>query len=882
MGTQGLSVRSIAAFAIGAALLFPAAAAAAPDRSVTVTQGHPETWRGPVQVASNGQTDGEPCGKDPDNYCDSTLVNVGSPATDASLTIDVDDYSTPADDFDLVVYKSDAAGNRGEKVGSSGQVLALPESVTVPHASGFYLVRVVYFQTSGSYRGTATLTVAPPTPAIPDVDTPPGVESSLASNPDLGFRSHSEPHIAQSPTNPNILVAGSKQYNRDPDSLKEYEFKIGTYASFDRGRTWTDLGQVATCPLSQAPPESWPDNDCYPADDPAAGGMGAEDASDPRGHTDRAEEYITSDVWINFDDEGNAYAMLLDSPDFADGAGWGMTLHKWTTPSPTDIRNGTTWGPKVPINEYEFEKGNTAKGGPTGTDNQDNGANPLGFLDDKNTFAVNNAGPDGDGKTGIILACWGQNISTLIKQQTVCERSTDAGRSFPGQPVPVSGEQQLVLGVNVIADRNNPNTFYTVWKSYASSIAPEIIFGSIGEGEEDDLGTGLGTRPVVIYVAKTTDGGQSYTPPIPIANYNELASPLPGSRFRTGAIPIGAQAPDGTLYVVYDAYNDAPQPASDSDGKTADAMLIRSTDGGNTFSAPVKVNQDDTNADQFQAHVAVADDGQLDVTFFDRRHDPANLYVDEYLAQSEDKGRTFKEARLSHDLSDPAINPPVSPSGEFFGDYQGALADSCQALAFYQDTHLANDAGRDPDFDQGAPRSRFQEVFAYRAERPEAPGDPLCAKPSAAAGSAPFLNPGGRPGNAVCLASAPRSSISRPALRATRRALRVSGRALDLECLRQRLPGRVKLVQLSVSRKAGRRCVFLGRSGRLSKPRSCRRPLFVKARLGRVRRGKVPWTFRHSARLRPGKYIVRARARDTRGNVEKLARRYNRKGFRVR
>jgi hypothetical protein len=76
--------------------------------------------------------------------------------------------------------------------------------------------------------------------------------------------------------------------------------------------------------------------------------------------------------------------------------------------------------------------------------------------------------------------------------------------------------------------------------------------------------------------------------------------------------------------------------------------------------------------------------------------------------------------------------------------------------------------------------------------------------------------------------------------------------------------------------------VFLGRSGRLSKPRSCRRPLFVKARLGRVRRGKVPWTFRHSARLRPGKYIVRARARDTRGNVEKLARRYNRKGFRVR
>jgi hypothetical protein len=881
MGTQGSSVRSIAALAIGAALLFPAVAAAAPDRVIAVSTSQPADWQGPAQVASNGQTDGEPCGKSSNNYCDSTLLNVAAPSGDATLTVNVDDFSTPIDDFDLVVYKSNAAGDRGEKVGSSGNVASMPESVTVPHASGFYLVRVVYFQTTGSYHGHATLTVAPPTPAVPDVDTPPGVESSLASNPDLGIRSHSEPHIAQSPTNPNILIAGSKQYNRDPDSLKEYEFKIGTYASFDRGRTWRDLGQMDVCPLSEAPPASWPDNTCYPAEDPNAGGMGAEDANDPRGHTDRAEEYITSDIWMGFDDEGNAYAMILDSPDFADGAGWGMAMHKWDTPSPADIQAGRTWGPKVAINEYEFEKGNTAKGGPTGTDNQDNGSNPLGFLDDKNTFAVNNAGPDGDGKTGIILACWGQNVATLIKQQTVCERSTDAGKSFPGEPVPVSGEQQLVLGVNVVADRKDPNTFYVLWKSYASSVAAQLIFGSLGEGENDDLGTGIGSRPVVIYSARTVDGGQTYSPAIPVANYNELASPLPGSRFRTGAIPVGAQAPDGTLYLVYDAYNDAPQQG-DSDGKTADAMLIKSTDGGTTFSAPVKVNQDDTNADQFQAHVAVADDGQLNVAFFDRRHDPANLYVDEYLARSDNEGRTFKEARLSHDLSDPSINPPISGSGEFFGDYQGLVADSCQALAFYQDTHLANDPGRDPDFDKGAPRSQFQEVFAYRAPRPEAADDPLCAKPSAAAGSAPFLNPGGRPGNTVCLASAPRSSISRPALRASRRTLRVSGRALDLECLRQRLPGRVRLVQLSVSRKAGKRCVFLQRTGKLSKRRSCRKPLFVKAKLGRVRRGKVPWTFRHSARLRPGKYTVRARARDTRGNVEKLARRYNRKSFRVR
>src|SRR2546423_1611879 len=83
-----------------------------------------------------------------------------------------------------------------------------------------------YDQTAGSSHATATLSVkATPKPVLPDVNTPPGVADTLASNPALGFTSHSEPQIAQSPTNPNILIAGSKMYNKDRDALKEYEFK---------------------------------------------------------------------------------------------------------------------------------------------------------------------------------------------------------------------------------------------------------------------------------------------------------------------------------------------------------------------------------------------------------------------------------------------------------------------------------------------------------------------------------------------------------------------------------------------------------------------------------------------------------------------------------
>jgi hypothetical protein len=79
-------------------------------------------------------------------------------------------------------------------------------------------------------------------------------------------------------------------------------------------------------------------------------------------------------------------------------------------------------------------------------------------------------------------------------------------------------------------------------------------------------------------VAKTVDGGQTFTPARPIAEFNDLASPLPGSSFRTRAIPIAAAAPNGHVYVVCDAYNDAPDPAHDADRKTADIMMIKSTE----------------------------------------------------------------------------------------------------------------------------------------------------------------------------------------------------------------------------------------------------------------------------------------------------------------
>ena len=703
-------VSAIAALAAGVGT--QPAWAEEPERTVEITLDNVQGWDGTMATGVNqdyNSAAGEPCGDGLDDQCDTTLVHVNVPADhwhndNGGLQIDfVDFFPNSTSDFDVYVYKSDADGTRGGFVDSSEAFPAVEERVEIPAASGYYLVQVVYFAvTESRYTAVPAFVSRHIAPNPPDVDHPAGLQDVLASNPALGFLSHSEPHIAQSPTNPNILVAASKMYNRDPDSLAEYEFKVGTYVSFDRGKSWTDLGQTAICgDINDAPAASWPANECYPADDPTKDGTGSEDSletpvegtidkttdelgggddlldssTQTAGGGDVGEEYIVSDPWVQFDDEGNAHLMVLDSPPFEHGNGWGMAMHRWMSVSPSDLEpGGSTWGQKIPINVYTEE--NTQ----------------AHFLDDKNTFAVNNAGADGDGKPGIMIACWGQNVTTAIKQQTVCERSTNGGRTWPDTPLPISGMQQLVIGVSVVADKVDPLRFYATWLHYT----PGVI------GEPDELWT-----------SQTLDGGLTWTPPTLVTRLHGIPRTFPGQEFRNLSIPHMATGPaKGQVYLTYPEY--LPAQGDDEDGMQADIRFMQSSDGGLTWSLPKVINKGSGISDEFQQQIAVAPSGQINVSFFGRQYDPDNFYIDTFLTRSSDGGASWTESRVSHDVWDPSINPPISGSGQFIGDYQGLVADDCFAIPFVNDTHLANAKNRDPGYDAGVKRSQYQQVFSWR------------------------------------------------------------------------------------------------------------------------------------------------------------------------
>jgi len=112
----------------------------------------------------------------------------------------------------------------------------------------------------------------------------------------------------------------------------------------------------------------------------------------------------------------------------------------------------------------------------------------------------------------------------------------------------------------------------------------------------------------------------------------------------------------GTIYINW---------ADQRNGKdNTDIWLSKSTDNGNTWSKPAKVNNDKKKRQQFFTWMAIdQSNGKLYFIFHDRRNFSAkSLKTDVYMAVSKDGGNTFKNLKLS----EKSFTPDQSV---FFGDY---------------------------------------------------------------------------------------------------------------------------------------------------------------------------------------------------------------------
>lgn len=277
--------------------------------------------------------------------------------------------------------------------------------------------------------------------------------------------------------------------------------------------------------------------------------------------------------------------------------------------------------------------------------------------------------------------------------------STDGGRNW-GPPVEVYRSS---------ADFNDKEAVV------ADTSPTSPFFGSVYVAWDINIGGSVNTTSQTLVVARSTDGGNSYSSPVTVRE---------GSA-NVGVIPrVG---PDGTLYLAWVGGSDsrpklffskstdggrtwgkkrklgklrpvgvrnlrtgAGLPSFDVDPRTGDlfiacaeegsagqdqAILITSRDGGSTWSDHIPVSDGPADAPSFTVSVAVNDASEVAISYYSLRNDPQRSFlVDEYVQVSRTGGLTFEPSiRLTTASFD--IRFAAQAGNAFFlGDYAGLTA----------------------------------------------------------------------------------------------------------------------------------------------------------------------------------------------------------------
>src|SRR5689334_16803156 len=158
--------------------------------------------------------------------------------------------------------------------------------------------------------------------------------------------------------------------------------------------------------------------------------------------------------------------------------------------------------------------------------------------------------------------------------------------------------------------------------------------------------TANNTTASSVRVIRSLDNGATWSAaPVIISQLQPVGTTNPANNapVRDGSDMVSVSTAAGVVYVAW-------QDSSFSKGKQDGIALVRSTDGGQTWSAPVQVNAD-TSVQAFTPTVSVRTDGVLAVTYFDLRNNatPSTtaLYADCWMVVSSDGGATFTAQHLS-------------------------------------------------------------------------------------------------------------------------------------------------------------------------------------------------------------------------------------------
>lgn len=430
--------------------------------------------------------------------------------------------------------------------------------------------------------------------------------------------------------------------------------------------------------------------------------------------------------------ETQAGGSMVNSPDIVIVTGTGISQSENSVfVNPTDNQislngNNSFGGTVTGANAmFTFDGGNTWTGGPNA---------PLSGNMGDPAAAI---GLDGTSYMGHISAGFNQGIDISNNNGTTWTNSTVAiGSTLDKNHLwidnsPASAfegnlySSWTTLGgasngeIQIVRSTNNGTTWTT-----PLNISPAIAAGSHNQGVNIQTGPNgevyavwavydaWPARENALGFAVSTDGGNTFGAATRIHNNirgirwqpgfsGALANPH-GKNMRTNSFPcmavdISGGPNNGNIYVVWTNHG---VPGVNT-GTDISVYMMRSTNGGTTWSTPTRVNQDPIgNVQYFPWITCDPVTGDLSVIFYDDR-DTGAAQAEAWVATSGDGGTTWTDFRVSDVAFTPAPIPGLA--GGYMGDYLGIAARDGYVYPVWTDNRSGQTLAYTSPFTLGCP-----------------------------------------------------------------------------------------------------------------------------------------------------------------------------------